>query len=69
MTDSGMVKRENARVRGHNQSTDTKLATLLIDDALTFIYSGRVERGTKLLERAMGLLPNLGLDRQNATRD
>lgn len=51
-------------IRGSNQSTDTKVATLLIDDAMTFIESGQVQKGVDLLNRALTYLPDVGLDRQ-----
>lgn len=50
--------------RGNNQSADTKFATLLVDDAITFIETGRIHKGVELLIRALTLLPDFGLDRQ-----
>ena len=52
------------RVHGNNQSVDTKFATVLVDDALTFIESGRIQKGVDLLQRVLTLLPDLGLERQ-----
>lgn len=51
-------------IRGRNQSIDTKFATLLVDDAITFIESGRIQKGVELLQRALDSLPDIGLDRQ-----
>lgn len=55
---------EPKRLRGSNQSTDTKFATLLVDDAISFIESGRVQKGVDTLMRALSNLPDIGLDRQ-----
>lgn len=52
------------RPHGNNQSVDTKFATVLVDDAITFIESGRVEKGLELMRRVLTLLPDIGLDRQ-----
>lgn len=52
------------QMRGNNQSTDTKLATLLVDDAISFIRSGRVQKGVDTLNRALSALPDIGLERQ-----
>jgi hypothetical protein len=57
------------RVHGNNQSVDTKYATVLVDDALTFIESGRIQKGVDLLRRVLTLLPDLGLERQEAYKN
>lgn len=50
--------------RGSNQSVDTKFATILVDDAITFIETGRVQKGVDMLRRALDMLPDIGLERQ-----
>lgn len=55
---------EKTFVHGNNQSVDTKFATVLVDDAITFIESGRIEKGLALMQRVLTLLPDMGLERQ-----
>lgn len=55
--------------RGNNQSTDTKFATLLVNDAIDFIRSGRAQNGVDTLNRALSMLPDIGLDRQDRLYD
>ena len=64
-----MEQSAKKQVRGNNQSTDTKFATLLVDDAISFIRSGRVQKGVDTLNRALSMLPDIGLDRQDRFYD
>lgn len=57
---------EVMRIRGSNQSADTKFATTLVDDAITVIKSGRVHAGVELLQRAILLLPDVGGENQES---